>query len=85
MSTDTVVRARIDSETKARASKALRDMGLTVSDAIRLLLLRVADEKRLPFTVQVPQPTTVKAMKELDEGKGRRFDSAEELFRDVDI
>ena len=86
MSNDTVVRARIDSETKARASKALRDMGLTVSDAIRLLLLRVADEKRLPFArSQVPQPTTVKAMKELDEGKGRRFDSAEELFRDVDI
>lgn len=85
MSSDTVVRARIDSNTKARATEALRAMGLTVSDAIRLLLLRVADEKRLPFAIQVPNATTVKAMKELDDGKGRRFDSAKELFRDLDI
>jgi DNA-damage-inducible protein J len=85
MSSDTVVRARIDSSTKARATEALRAMGLTVSDAIRLLLLRVADEKRLPFSIQVPNAATVKAMKELDDGKGRRFDSAKELFRDLDI
>ncbi|MDE2662102.1 MAG: type II toxin-antitoxin system RelB/DinJ family antitoxin [Gemmatimonadota bacterium] len=85
MSTDTVVRARIDSDTKARATEALTAMGLTMSDAIRLLLLRVADEQRLPFAVQVPNSSTLAAMKELDEGKGRRFGSAEELFRDLDI
>lgn len=83
MSTDTVVRARIDSDTKARATEALTAMGLTVSDAIRLLLRRVAEEKRLPFSVQVPNSSTLAAMKELDEGKGQRFDSAEELFRDL--
>ena len=85
MSTDTVVRARIDRDTKARATEALHAMGLSVSDAIRLLLLRVADEQRLPFAVQVPHPTTVNAMKELAEGKGQRFGSAEALFRDLDI
>ncbi len=85
MSTDTVVRARIDSETKTRATEALQAMGLTVSDAIRLLMLRVAEEKRLPFTIQVPNRTTIAAMKELADGKGRRFDSVEELFRDLDI
>lgn len=85
MSTDSVVRARIDSDTKARATEALKAMGLTVSDAIRLLLLRVADEKRLPFAVQVPNRSTLEAMKELDEGKGQRFGSLEELFRDLDI
>lgn len=85
MTTDTVVRARIDSDTKARATQALQAMGLSVSDAIRLMLLRVADEKRLPFAVQVPNPVTIRAMKELEDGKGKRFDSAEELFRDLDI
>ena len=85
MSRDTVVRARIDSETKARAAEALQAMGLSVSDAIRLLLMRVADEKRLPFSVQVPNATTAKAMKELDEGKRKRFSSAEELFQDLGI
>ena len=85
MSTDTVVRARIDSDTKARATEALQAMGLSVSDAIRLLLLRVADEKRLPFTVRRRTPRPPRPMKELDEGKGKRFGSAEELFRDLDI
>ena len=48
-SADTYVRARIDSTTKARAADALEAMGLSLSDAIRLLMLRVADEGRLPF------------------------------------
>lgn len=85
MSSDTVVRARIDSETKARATEALQVMGLSVSDAIRLLLIRVADEKRLPFAIQAPNTTTIEAMKELADGKGKRFDNAEELFRDLGI
>ena len=85
MSSDTVVQARIDNNTKARATEALRAMGLTVSDAIRLLLLRVADEKRLPFSIQVPNAATTKSMEELVDGKGRRFASTKELFRDLDI
>ena len=85
MSSDTVVRARIDSDTKERATKALQAMGLSVSDAIRLLLLRVADEQRLPFTLQVPNTKTLKAMKELSLGKGQRFSNVEELFEDIDI
>lgn len=60
-------------------------MGLSVSDAIRLLLLQVANEKRLPFTVQAPNAATIKAMKELDDGKGRRFGNAEELFQDLGV
>jgi DNA-damage-inducible protein J len=51
---DTYVRARIDSETKERAADALDAMGLSISDAIRLLMLRVADERRLPFEVKAP-------------------------------
>ena len=85
MSSDTVVRARIDSDTKERATRALQAMGLSVSDAIRLLLLRVAEEQRLPFTLQVPNTKTLKAMKELSLGKGKRFSNVEELFEDIDI
>ena len=51
MSNDTVVRARINSDVKTEAMKALEAMGLTISEAIRLLLLRVAEEKQLPFAV----------------------------------
>lgn len=85
MSSDSVVRARIDSDTKERATAALEAMGLSVSDAIRLLMLRIADEKRLPFAVQVPNATTAKALVELNSGKGKRFDTADELFQDLGI
>ncbi|MCU7937278.1 MAG: type II toxin-antitoxin system RelB/DinJ family antitoxin [Candidatus Thiodiazotropha sp. (ex Dulcina madagascariensis)] len=85
MSADTVVRARIDRDTKERAAAALEAMGLSVSDAIRLLMLRIADEKRLPFAVQVPNKTTDKAIAELDKGHGKRFEDADDLFQDLGI
>lgn len=85
MSADAVVRARIDSETKMQATEALEAMGLSVSDAIRLLMIRVANEKQLPFAVRVPNTTTLKAMKELDEGKGKRFSHAEDFFKDLGV
>ena len=85
MSTDSVVRARIDSDTKARATAALEAMGLSVSDAIRLLMLRIADEQRLPFSVQVPNAKTVKAMEELESGQGKRFSNEQELFDDLGL
>ena len=54
MSTDDVVRARIDGKVKEQAARVLADMGLSVSDAIRMLLVRVAREKALPFDVRIP-------------------------------
>ncbi|MER8799339.1 type II toxin-antitoxin system RelB/DinJ family antitoxin [Mesorhizobium sp. M0854] len=85
MATDTVVRARIDTATKDQATEALAAMGLSVSDAIRLLLVRVAADKEFPFPVKVPNATTRKAMTELERGKGKRFASADELFKDLGI
>lgn len=85
MSTDTVVRARIDSATKDQATEALAAMGLYVSDAIRLLLVRVAADKAFPFAVKVPNATTRKAMTELEQGKSKLHASADELFDDLKI
>lgn len=85
MAAETIVRARIDVATKERATKALAAMGLSVSDAIRLLMVRVAAEKALPFPVKIPNAVTRKAMAELEQGKGKRFASAEELFSDLGL
>ncbi len=85
MASDTIVRARIDSITKEKATAALAAMGLSVSDAIRLLMLRIADEKRLPFEVKAPNAATRLAMQELEEGKGKRSASAAALFKDLGI
>jgi len=63
MSAHSIVRARIDEKTKAEAAAVLKTMGLTVSDALRLLLVKVAKEKTLPFAPLVPNEETVEAMR----------------------
>ena len=63
MTNTTVVRARIDERTKRQAAAALKNIGLTVSDAFRLLLVRVAAEKCLPFEPLNPNTETIAAMK----------------------
>jgi len=80
---NTYVRARIDTHTKERAAIALEAMGLTISDAIRLLMLRIVDEDRLPFDVKVPNATTKKAIAELEAGKGKTFTSVDDLMADL--
>ena len=81
--TGTYVRARIDPDIKERATDALEKMGLSVSDAIRLLMLRIADEHRLPFEIKAPNATTRKAIAELESGKGKRFKTVDSLMADM--
>ncbi len=81
--TDTYVRARIDTPTKDRAADALEAMGLSVSDAIRMLMVRIADDRRLPFDVAAPNATTKAAMAELGAGKGKKFTSVAALMADL--
>ena len=80
---DTYVRARIDSKTKERAAEALESMGLSISDAIRMLMFRIAEERRLPFDAKVPNATTRKAMAELEAGKVKRFATVDDLMADL--
>ena len=81
----TMVHVRVDQKTKLKAAKTLAAMGISVSDAVRMLLVRVAAESALPFDVKVPNATTVKAMRAADKGKGKRLNSAAELFEDLGI
>jgi DNA-damage-inducible protein J len=69
MTENSVVRARIDARTKREAAAALKKIGLTLSDAFRLLLVRVAAEKALPFEPLNPNAETVAAMKAARRGE----------------
>ena len=83
MSANAVVRARIDEKIKEEATVVLAAMGLTVSDAFRLMLTRVAREKSLPFEPLVPNATTIAAMKEARNGGLPSFKDAEALLADM--
>lgn len=80
---DTYVRARIDTTTKERAATALEAMGLSISDAIRLLMLRIAAEHRFPFEITIPNAATRVAIDELEAGKGKGFATVDELMSDL--
>ena len=64
MTTNAIIETYIDSHVKDEATTVLATMGLTVSDAIRLMLIKVADEHKLPFDPFIPNPETVEAMEE---------------------
>jgi len=81
----TMVHIRVDEKVKKRAAKTLAAMGMSISDAVRILLVRVAAEKALPFHVRVPNATTVKAMQAVDRGEGKRFKSVDALFNELGI
>jgi DNA-damage-inducible protein J len=83
MATTTMVHVRLDERVKARAEKALAAMGLSVSDAVRVLLTRVAVEKALPFEVRVPNARTHEAMAELKKGKLKKLSGDDALMDDL--
>jgi DNA-damage-inducible protein J len=81
----TMVHIRVDEKLKQKAGKALAAMGMSVSDAVRLLLVRVAAEQALPFEIRVPNPTTVKALQAAERRRGKKFAAPDALFKDLGI
>lgn len=80
MAANSVVRARIDEQIKNEAAAVLKAMGLTVSDAFRLMMVKIAKEKALPFEPLVPNDETIEAMKAARRGELTTVGRLERLF-----
>ena len=78
--TNTIVRARIDERVKEEASAVLATIGLTVSDAFRLMMVRIANDKALPFEPLVPNDETIEAMRAARRGDLAAVASSDELL-----
>ena len=83
MTTNAVVRARIDEHIKEEASVVLASMGLTVSDAFRMLLTRIAKDHTLPFEPLTPNQKTIDAMREARRGHLKSFKTVQDLMEDL--
>ena len=82
-----MLHVRIDDDTKTQASEALAAIGLSVSEAVRLFLHRVAVDKQFPLELKVPNAETRAAMAEADamiKTRRPRFPTADELFAHLD-
>jgi DNA-damage-inducible protein J len=78
-----VVRARIDPDLKRQATEVLDEMGLSLSDAIRLLFVRIAADRAMPFEVRAPNKQTIAALEESERGGLPAFQSIEALMADL--
>ena len=83
MVNDSVVRARINSKIKEEATAVLAAIGLTPSDAFRLLMTRVAQEHSLPFDLLIPNKETVNAIKAARSGQVKSFSNLQEFMDDL--
>lgn len=83
MPANAVVRARIDQRLKDEASAILDAVGLTVSDAVRLMLVRTVAEKALPFDPLVPNKKTIAALKAAHGGKTKKVGNLKTLMADL--
>lgn len=77
------MKTEIDASTEREAAAVLEAMGLTVSDAVRLMLTRVAREGTVPLDLLAPNETTLAAMQEARDGQLPRFANVEALLADL--
>ena len=86
MAANAFVRARIDQTLKNDAAAVLADMGLTVSDVIRIVLTRVAKEKALPFEMRIPNQLTQKTLEKSEHGEDvHQANDVNDLFKQLGI
>jgi len=81
MAADAVVRARVSESTKREAAVILEKAGLTTSDLIRMVLIRVVEDKALPFDPVRPNKVTSLAISAARDGKVKRAKSAKALMK----
>ncbi len=87
MAHSTMLHVRVDNEIKAQASETLAAMGLSVSDAVRILLKRVVNDQAFPLELKIPNAQTRAAIEEargIMNGRAARFDSADALIDDLE-
>ena len=87
MPTTAMVHVRVDEQVKEQATAALAAMGLSVSDAVRVFLVRVAAEQQMPFALKVPNTETRAAMAEAEtiaRTRRARFSTATGLINDLE-
>ncbi|MBK8453621.1 MAG: type II toxin-antitoxin system RelB/DinJ family antitoxin [Thiofilum sp.] len=83
MTANALVTTRVDESIKQEAAQVLATMGLTVSDAVRLMLTKIAREHRFPFELREPNAETVQAMLEARKGQLKAFNSIDDLMADL--
>jgi DNA-damage-inducible protein J len=84
MANGTTIQARIDPKVKRQARDVLDKLGISMSEAIGVYIRQIVLRQAIPFELKLPNQATLQAIEELESGKGVTFDSADELFKDLE-
>ena len=80
----TTVQARIDEKTKKQAMEILRHLHISLSEAIAVYLKQIVYNRGIPFEIKLPNEVTLKAINQLESGKGASFNSVDEMLEDLE-
>jgi DNA-damage-inducible protein J len=84
MANSTTIQTRIDPKVKKQAKKILDTLGLTMSEAIGAYLRQIILHKGIPFKLKIPNEATIKAVEQIEAGKGKTFKNADDFFKDLE-
>jgi DNA-damage-inducible protein J len=83
MAISRMVQARVPGDIQDIANQVIQASGLTVSDVVRVLMTRIAQDKRIPSGLFQPNAQTLAAFAEIDRGELRQFESVDALYADL--
>ena len=84
MSKNTTISIRIDSETKVQSQKVLKQLHMTMSEAVAVFLKQVALQRGIPFEIRIPTELTARSLEKSEKGADvKSFDSVDALFEDL--
>jgi DNA-damage-inducible protein J len=84
MANGTIIQARVDKETKQKARGILNNLGISMSEAITMFFKQIVLHRGIPFEIKIPNEATSQAIEELESGKGKKFASVDELFKELE-
>lgn len=75
---------RLDADKLLEAKEILKSLGLNFTDAVNIFTSMVVANKGLPFDVKIPTKEFKKSIDELENKNGKKFNTIDELFKDLD-
>ena len=85
MTKSAMTHARLTPEVKEKAENILRELGISISSAYEMFYRQIIAHRGLPFDARIPKESTIQAMEEAREGKGKKYNSVEGMFSDLEI
>lgn len=84
MAKTAMAHARLTPEIKEEAEGILKELGISISAAYEMFYRQIIAHKGIPFDLRIPNKYTLQAMHDARNGKGKKYDSVDKMFQDLE-